>query len=203
MTERERWIVYPLLFLALGAALRDKLVDRTTTKSIVCQELSIVDEDSTGPQQSQRTLARIGRVKPKAGGKSTASLQINGDLEIIDEDLSENSQARILATVGRTEPPSGVPSSGYALVHGEVAVDGVLDAKQYVWQRLPMVPVQVAPGVVVLGLLPAMTQQGQKAPNPKTPKTQPPSQPPTSGTKSTPDSPPPSSPADKQSPSDE
>jgi hypothetical protein len=31
MTERERWIVYPLLFLALGAALRDKLVDRTTT----------------------------------------------------------------------------------------------------------------------------------------------------------------------------
>ena len=25
MTERERWIVYPLLFLALGAALRDKL----------------------------------------------------------------------------------------------------------------------------------------------------------------------------------
>ena len=26
MTERERWIVYPLLFLALGALLRDKLV---------------------------------------------------------------------------------------------------------------------------------------------------------------------------------
>jgi hypothetical protein len=79
MTERERWIVYPLLFLALGAALRDKLVDRTTTKSIVCQELLIVDEDSTGPQ-SQRMLAKIGRAKSKSGGKSKASLLINGDL---------------------------------------------------------------------------------------------------------------------------
>ena len=48
MSERERWVVYPLLFLALGAALRDKLVDRTTTKSIVCQELTIVDEEPDG-----------------------------------------------------------------------------------------------------------------------------------------------------------
>src|SRR3954466_14059380 len=146
MTERERWIVYPLLFLALGAALRDKLVDRTTTKSIVCQELLIVDEESTGPQ-SQRTLARIGR-KPKSNGKSTASLQMNGDLEIIDDDLTET--ARILATVGRTDPPSGVPASGYAVIRGEVAVEGVVDARQYVWQHLPIMPMQVAPGLAFL-----------------------------------------------------
>src|SRR5215475_15685804 len=75
MTERERWIVYPLLFLALGAALRDKLIDRTTAKSIVCEQLLIVDEESTGPQ-SQRTLARLGKVKPAPGGKSTASFQM-------------------------------------------------------------------------------------------------------------------------------
>jgi hypothetical protein len=199
MTERERWIVYPLLFLALGAALRDKLIDRTTARSIVCQELSIVDEDATNPQ-SQRTIARIGRVKPKAGAKSTASLQINGDLEIIDEDLSDNSQARILATVGRTEPPSGIPASGYAMVHGEVAVDGVVDAKQYVWQRMPIVPMQVAPGVAVLGVLQAVPQPGQKAPTPKAPKSQPPSQPPASGAKTGSTAAPPSSPADKQSP---
>lgn len=203
MTERERWIVYPLLFLALGAALRDKLVDRTTTRSIVCQELSIVDEDSSGPQQSQRTLARIGRVKPKPGGKSTASLQINGDLEIVGEDLSDNSQARILATVGRTEQPSGVPVRGYAVVHGEVAVDGLINATQYVWQGLPIVPMQVAPGAAVLGVLQGAPQSGQKPQNPKASKTQPHGQPPSSGSKNSPGTTPPSPPADKQSTSDE
>ena len=28
MSERERWIVYPLLLFALGAAIRDKLMQR-------------------------------------------------------------------------------------------------------------------------------------------------------------------------------
>jgi hypothetical protein len=198
MTERERWIVYPLLFLALGAALRDKLVDRTTNKSIVCQDLLIVDEESTGPQ-SQRVLARIGSVK----GKSTASMQINGDIEVVDNELSENSHARILATVGRNDPPDGIPPTGLVIVHGQLAVDGVLDAKQYVWQRLPMmaVPVQVAPGVIALGLLPAMTQP---VANPNAPKRQPPSQPPAGGSKKGPtNNGPPSSPAGKQSASEE
>jgi hypothetical protein len=200
MTERERWIVYPLLFLALGAALRDKLVDRTTNKSIVCQDLLIVDEESTGPQ-SQRVLARIGSVK----GKSKASMQINGDLEIVDNELSENSHARIVATIGRNDPPEGVPSNGLIVVHGQLAVNGVLDATQYVWQRLPMVPVpvQVAPGVVVLGLMPALTQSGPKMPNPNAPKTQPPSQPPASGSNKGPSAARPPSPTGKQTPSDE
>lgn len=39
MTERERWIVYPLLFLALGSALRDKLLQQTTSKTIRCEEM--------------------------------------------------------------------------------------------------------------------------------------------------------------------
>jgi hypothetical protein len=202
MTERERWIVYPLLFLALGAALRDKLVDRTTTKSIVCQELLVVDEESTGPQ-SQRVLARIGRDKSKKEPKPTATMVLNGDLQIIDDDLSETSPARILVTVGRTEPPAGIPASGFAIVRGELAVDGVLEAKQYVWQHMPIVPMQVAPGVAVLGVLQAVSQPGPKAPNPTAPKTQPSSQPPASGAKKGSSAAPPSSPADKQSPSDE
>ena len=48
MTERERWIVYPLLFLALGAALRDKLFDQTRTKSLECQELTVSAENVGG-----------------------------------------------------------------------------------------------------------------------------------------------------------
>ena len=63
MTERERWIVYPLLFLALGAALRDKLFDMTTTKSIVCQELTVIDEEPVGcepPRCSRGSAATNG-----------------------------------------------------------------------------------------------------------------------------------------------
>jgi hypothetical protein len=41
MSDRERWVVYPLLFLALGASLRDKLFDRTSSRVIVCQDLQV------------------------------------------------------------------------------------------------------------------------------------------------------------------
>ena len=46
MSERERWIVYPLLFLALGAALRDKLINSTESQRVKCQGLMVYD--STG-----------------------------------------------------------------------------------------------------------------------------------------------------------
>lgn len=45
MNDRERWIVYPLLFLALGAALRDKLAKQTRAKEIVCETLYLVDNE--------------------------------------------------------------------------------------------------------------------------------------------------------------
>lgn len=45
MNDRERWIVYPLLFLALGAALRDKLIKQTRAKEIVCETLYLVDSE--------------------------------------------------------------------------------------------------------------------------------------------------------------
>lgn len=32
MSERERWVIYPLLFLALGVALRDKVMHRVETR---------------------------------------------------------------------------------------------------------------------------------------------------------------------------
>jgi hypothetical protein len=81
MTERERWIVYPLLFLALGAALRDKLFDRTTTKSIVCQELMVVDAEPIG-SAPVNVLARIGRIEPNSGGPSSGLLMLNGRLDV-------------------------------------------------------------------------------------------------------------------------
>lgn len=45
MSERERWIVYPLLFLALGAALRDKIIKTTESQRIKCQGLAVFDSN--------------------------------------------------------------------------------------------------------------------------------------------------------------
>jgi hypothetical protein len=81
MTERERWVVYPLLFLALGAALRDKLVDRTVTKRIECQELSIVDGDSDG-RQPPHVFAKIGRTEATATSPSIGYLYVNGEVAV-------------------------------------------------------------------------------------------------------------------------
>ena len=59
MNERERWIVYPLLFFALGAGLRDKFMQQVTTDrlhagKIRCEELEIVDSEKPG-----RIVARL------------------------------------------------------------------------------------------------------------------------------------------------
>lgn len=81
MTERERWVVYPLLFLALGAALRDKLVDRTTTKSIVCQELTVVEEEPIG-NQPVRVLAKIGRTEATSSAPARGYLVVNGEVAV-------------------------------------------------------------------------------------------------------------------------
>lgn len=55
MSERERWIVYPLLFFALGASLRDKLLQRVDTKEIYCESLKIIDQ-----QEPHKLLAELG-----------------------------------------------------------------------------------------------------------------------------------------------
>ncbi len=54
MSERERWIVYPLLLFALGAAVRDKLMQRVESKEIRCESLQIVDQ-----QDPEVTLAEL------------------------------------------------------------------------------------------------------------------------------------------------
>ena len=38
MSTRERWIVYPLLFLALGAALRDKIIGKIEIPQLEVKE---------------------------------------------------------------------------------------------------------------------------------------------------------------------
>ncbi|HVT27515.1 MAG TPA: hypothetical protein VHE81_05795 [Lacipirellulaceae bacterium] len=80
MTERERWVVYPLLFLALGVSLRDKLVDRTITKSIRCEELVVEGEPTNdGPG---RVLAKIGRTEATPTHPAIGYVYVNGEVKV-------------------------------------------------------------------------------------------------------------------------
>jgi len=69
MTSRERWTVYPLLFLAIGLAMRaamipppDLEVDSLEAGRIVCGEIVVTADDGT-------KLVHIGRVKGGGGGR--------------------------------------------------------------------------------------------------------------------------------------
>lgn len=45
MSTRERWIVYPLLFLTLGIALTDKITRLVRTDTVVCKTLLVTDRE--------------------------------------------------------------------------------------------------------------------------------------------------------------
>jgi hypothetical protein len=137
MSERERWIVYPLLFLALGAALRDKLSDRTTTKLIKCQELLVIDEQPLGREV---ILARIGRSTPTSDGLTDGQFVLNGQMEVLGQDPSNNQLVHPVVTIGRAPfGPKGI-TGGYVRVDGQIAVNGILNATFYAYQGVPLIP---------------------------------------------------------------
>jgi hypothetical protein len=91
MTERERWVVYPLLFLALGASLRDKFPpSRTTSKIIECEELRIVDADQLGEDLQPRPLVRIGQTPSSAGAAASGLVVVNGDARVDGQLIVQN-----------------------------------------------------------------------------------------------------------------
>jgi hypothetical protein len=46
MNDRERWTVYPLLFLTLGIAVKDKIVRLTDADTVNCQRLIVHDRQN-------------------------------------------------------------------------------------------------------------------------------------------------------------
>src|SRR5262245_35031150 len=75
MNERERWIVYPLLFFALGAALRDKFLQQVETKELRCQRLVAKEVEVEGtilctglavldPENRTQPLVELGPTDP-------------------------------------------------------------------------------------------------------------------------------------------
>ncbi len=84
MSERERWIIYPLLFFALGAAVRDKILHRIDAKEIFCESLRIVDQqDPTG-----RPLAELGIQRARSNDPTQPADRV-GYLRLMNSDGNE------------------------------------------------------------------------------------------------------------------
>ena len=95
MSERERWIVYPLLMFALGAAVRDKLMQRVDSKEIRCESLQIVDH-----QDPDNTLVELG-IKRAVITDPTKLADRWGGLLIRDSDGRTVCDISTNVTVGR------------------------------------------------------------------------------------------------------
>lgn len=65
MSDRERWIVYPLLFLALGAALRDKLAKKSYSEDLFCKTLTVFDEQDRPVAQLNGGDLVVNRIEAK------------------------------------------------------------------------------------------------------------------------------------------
>jgi len=122
MSERERWIVYPLLFFALGAAVRDKLFQRVQAKEIHCESLKVID-----PRDSNRVLAQLGsKSDPQIlSGQPLAFLQVGevlcDGMSIVDRDSN-----RVLAQLGTRSNPQILSGQPLAFLHvSEILCDGV------------------------------------------------------------------------------
>ncbi len=83
MSERERWIVYPLIFFALGAAVRDKILQRVEAKEVVCESVRIVDL-----QNPMDTLAVLSFQRAAANDPSQLADRV-GRLQLADSDGNE------------------------------------------------------------------------------------------------------------------
>lgn len=84
MTERERWIVYPLLFLALGASLRDKFggpeaVDATRVRcdEIIATKMMIADPHDKLPRIVLKSV-------PAGSQNAHAAPNTSGQIELLD-----------------------------------------------------------------------------------------------------------------------
>jgi len=118
MTTRERWTVYPLLFLAIGLAMRAQSgapdldgrirVEVLDAASVICRELRV--ESADGP-----TLVHLGggriEIRDSKGRDSVAvgtrPGRSEGGVEFFDFDGAESAR---LTAAGLDEPPPDHPT---------------------------------------------------------------------------------------------
>jgi hypothetical protein len=105
MSTRERWTIYPLLFLALGAALRDKLTATVDSRFITCEDLEIVDHRGqlqmhlTGHEGDSGKLLVLEHGEPRV---VISSSKAGGAVTALD------SEKNLLITLGHEKDESGV-----------------------------------------------------------------------------------------------
>ena len=111
MSSRERWIVYPLLFLTLGIAVRDKIIpahrlqmEEIAANQIRCNQLQ-VDQEIGAKQISCNCLQSPGEVAAR-------SMQCNGTRDYRAKRSANGSHLTEPKTKGgfiTTLSPAGVP----------------------------------------------------------------------------------------------
>jgi len=124
MTRRERWILYPLLFLALGTALRDKVIPTTKLRAvnivaernieaerIRCNRLDI--EVTKGqPLRDVRNVIRSVVREEKLNAATTASARIESmlqELRLKMDDLIDSYASPEQPLPDDTPPPDASP----------------------------------------------------------------------------------------------
>ena len=103
MSERERWVVYPLIFFALGAAIRDKLLQRVEAKEVVCESLQIVDLQNPGLPLAELAFERGSSDDPEQASANVGTLQLidsKGNIlcKIEDETFIKNLDTQLTQT---------------------------------------------------------------------------------------------------------
>lgn len=105
MNDRERWIIYPLLFLALGSAVVDKLMPRDATFAMLECEALVVSSD---PLQRRRIEINPQGITALAENGSTESvgfrLGANGQLKANQLVTTQLVTAQLVATQGVVAP---------------------------------------------------------------------------------------------------
>ncbi len=117
MSVNERWVVYPLLFLSLGVALRDKVIPRVeleelTANQVRCNRLSVAEADCSalhvaGPQGNGGVRLGVlpdgtGRIEVHNGSDHALVALGSGPSgyagTVTTFDVERNPQVRLLAT---------------------------------------------------------------------------------------------------------
>lgn len=87
-------------------------------------------------------LARIGPADGSNGDElPSGSFVLNGQIEVVDRDPSNNQLARPLVTIGRAQFGPAGTIGGHVRVNGQVLVNGAVNAAIYAYQGQPIVPV--------------------------------------------------------------
>lgn len=108
MTDRERWIVYPLLFLTLGIAVKDKIAGRSTADTVLCNTLVV--HDRKGKEQVVISSTPDGGQVVTLGEKNALGVLV-GHTEKLAGLMFVDGRGRLIRSLA-TMPTSGAAPAG-------------------------------------------------------------------------------------------